>query len=347
MREETTVVQHVDGPIINHSVECGHGWRELNAVGSRMRIRLIARRSPLARYQAKLVADAVCARDASVSVEFIWRNTSGDALSEGPLSELGGKGLYVAELEQALLSGEADVAVHSVKDVPSVLPAGLSLIGLVERAESRDVLVCARAGSNLDSLDAGSRVGTTSARRVFQLGAIYPQLDFVAVRGNLDTRLSKLDSGGYDALVLAAAGLLRLEQDARISQYIDISLCVPAAGQGAVGVEVRTDHEPVVSLFNQIEHLPTALCVRTERAVCAGLGADCHSALGVHARYITGDGTEAGHGAGIHLQAAIANPDTGEVVRIDEHGVGHETGALVHSACRSLLDRGAAEWLAR
>lgn len=306
-----------------------------------VRVRLAARCSPLARYQAMRVAEALRASDANVSVQFLWRTTSGDRVKTQALSELGGKGLYIAELEEAVLKGEADAAVHSVKDMPAELAEGLVLAAVSERAESRDAMVPQEAGMRMADLPAGARVGTSSVRRSCQLRAKYPQLSFVPVRGNVDTRLAKLDANEYDALILAAAGLIRLGHQARISEYIDTSLCVPAAGQGAIGVETRVDCGELMPLFRSIEDADAGLCVRTERLVCAQLQSSCYSALGVYASRVA----ESHNNRRVRLCAAVANPKGKELLRVEESDSDNRVETLARRVSNQLLDGGASQWL--
>ena len=306
-----------------------------------MRIRLISRRSALARHQAERVAQALKDCDRDLEVQYLWRNSKGDEVQDVPLSQLGGKNLYVQDLETALLNGEADIAVHSVKDMPALLPEGLVLAAVSERPESRDALVLRQTDTELADTGTQVRIGTSSMRRACQLRQHYPGCVFLPVRGNVDTRLKKLENGEYDALVLAAAGLSRLNHSERINKYLDISLCVPAAGQGAIGVEVCADNSELLSLISQIDDADAGICVRAERNVCAQLGADCHSALGVHADWVdSGSGIRR-----IRLRVTIANPQSTELLHVDESDDIEKITDLVDRVCAKLLESGSGEWL--
>lgn len=307
-----------------------------------MRVRLVSRRSLLARYQATRVAEALRALDKNIEVEFLWRNSVADDMQEDkPLSEIGGKNLFVKTLEDAVLSGEADAAVHSAKDMPATLSEGLVLAAISERVESRDAIVLRNKNMRLEDTRHKLRVGTSSMRRVCQLRAQYPYCSFAPVRGNIDTRLNKLAQKKYDVLILAAAGMMRLNQSARIDEYIDMSLCMPAAGQGAIGVETRADSTELLSLFKMIEDTEAATCVRIERAVCAQLGADCHSALGVHSDWVAGQsGTRR-----LRLRAVAANPHGVEVLRVEDSEEAELAENLVDRVCKKLLDSGVGVWL--
>ena len=246
-----------------------------------MRIRIATRESQLALWQAYHVRDLLIAR-ADCEVEIIGMTTQGDRDKSSPLSRLGGKGVFVKELEAALLEKRADIAVHSMKDVPVDLPAGLHLAAICEREDPRDALV-ANAYPSLAGLPASARVGSSSLRRRIQLQAACPHAQVGELRGNVDTRLRKLDEGEFDAIILAVAGLKRLGLQHRISEAIATDLSVPAAGQGAVGIECRMDDEPVNAALAKIAHPLTQQCVTAERIVTTGLGASCNLPIGVHA----------------------------------------------------------------
>lgn len=238
---------------------------------------IATRESRLALWQAEHVRDVLTARF-GLAVELLGMTTKGDQILDRALSKVGGKGLFVKELETALEEGRAHLAVHSLKDVPMDLPPGFALAAIWEREDPRDAWVSNKY-ENLDALPQGACVGTSSLRRVVQLLAHRPDLKIEPLRGNLDTRLRKLDEGGYDAIVLAAAGLKRLGLGARIRSLFDTALMIPAAGQGALGIEIREDDVRLKELLAQTLHLPTFLACHAERAVSRSLGGSCSMPL--------------------------------------------------------------------
>jgi hydroxymethylbilane synthase len=242
---------------------------------------IATRESRLALWQAEHVRDALTARF-GLPVELLGMTTRGDQILDRALSKVGGKGLFVKELETALEEGRAHLAVHSLKDVPMELPEGFTLAAIWEREDPRDAFVSSKY-DNVDALPQGAVVGTSSLRRVVQLLARRPDLVIEPLRGNLDTRLRKLDEGGFDAIVLAAAGLKRLGLASRIRATFDPDLMIPAAGQGALGIEVREDNTALRELLGQTLHLPTFLACHAERAVSRALGGSCSMPLAAHA----------------------------------------------------------------
>ena len=242
---------------------------------------IATRESRLALWQAEHVRDVLTARF-GLAVELLGMTTRGDQILDRALSKVGGKGLFVKELETALEEGHAHLAVHSLKDVPMDLPAGFVLAAIWEREDPRDALVSNRYAT-LDELPQGAVVGTSSLRRVTQLLARRPDLRIEPLRGNLDTRLRKLDDGGVDAIVLAAAGLKRLGLAGRIRSAFDPETMIPAAGQGALGIEVREDASELRALLAQTIHQPTFLAAHAERAVSRALGGSCSMPLAAHA----------------------------------------------------------------
>ncbi|MCY7314421.1 MAG: hydroxymethylbilane synthase, partial [Rubrivivax sp.] len=234
---------------------------------------IATRESRLALWQAEHVRDALQQRF-GMNVELLGMTTRGDQILDRALSKVGGKGLFVKELEAALENGSAHLAVHSLKDVPMDLPPGFALAAVWEREDPRDALVSNRYGSVAD-LPQRAVVGTSSLRRVVQLLALRPDLQIEPLRGNLDTRLRKLDEGGYDAIVLAAAGLMRLGLASRIRARFDPEQMLPAAAQGALGIEVREDNTALRELLELTSHMPTFLTAHAERAVSRGLGGSC------------------------------------------------------------------------
>jgi hydroxymethylbilane synthase len=244
---------------------------------------IATRESRLALWQAEHVRDLLRARF-GIEVKLLGMTTRGDQILDRSLSKVGGKGLFVKELETALEDGHADLAVHSLKDVPMDLPAGFALAAVFEREDPRDALVSPRYASLAD-LPQGACVGTSSLRRVAQLSNVRPDLRIEPLRGNLDTRLRKLDEGHYDAIVLAAAGLVRLGLSARIRTRFDAAQMLPAAGQGALGIEVRQDDAELREALATLVHRPTWLAVHAERAVSRGLGGSCSMPLAAHAHW--------------------------------------------------------------
>jgi hydroxymethylbilane synthase len=244
---------------------------------------IATRESRLALWQAEHVRDRLGA-ELGLRAELMGMTTRGDQILDRTLSKVGGKGLFVKELETALEAGEAHLAVHSLKDVPMDLPAGFVLVAVLEREDPRDAFVSNRYGS-LAALPEGACVGTSSLRRVVQLKARRPDLRIEPLRGNLDTRLRKLDDGGYDAIVLAAAGLKRLGLDGRIRSVFEVDEMLPAAGQGALGLEIRADQAALAQALAGLSHAPTWLATHAERAVSRALGGSCSVPLAAHARF--------------------------------------------------------------
>jgi hydroxymethylbilane synthase len=266
-------------------------------VDSLSKIVIATRESRLALWQAEHVQSLLASQ--GHQVELLGMTTRGDQILDRSLSKVGGKGLFVKELEVALEEGRADLAVHSLKDVPMDLPAGFSLACVMEREDPRDALVSPHHAS-LDALPQGAVVGTSSLRRVVLLRALRPDLRIEPLRGNLDTRLRKLDDGGYDAIVLAAAGLIRLGLGHRIRQVFDPRQMLPAAGQGALGIEIREDRQDLRQALAALAHQSTWLAVAAERAVSRAMGGSCSMPLAAHA---TLDGEV------LRLRAAWGDPE--------------------------------------
>ena len=263
---------------------------------------IATRESRLALWQAEHVRDLL-SRHFGAEVRLLGMTTRGDQILDRTLSKVGGKGLFVKELETALEDRHADLAVHSLKDVPMDLPPGFALAAVLEREDPRDALVSPRYAS-LTELPQGACVGTSSLRRVAQLSSARPDLRIEPLRGNLDTRLRKLDEGQYDAIVLAAAGLMRLGLAERIRMRFEADAMLPAAGQGALGIEVRADDAELREALAGLIHPPTWLAVHAERAVSRGLGGSCSMPLAAHAQW---------QGAVLHLAAALGH--TGDPTR--------------------------------
>ena len=298
-------------------------------------LRLGTRGSQLALYQARTVA-ALLSERAGVECKIVVIRTSGDRLAEATLSEIGGKRLFVKEIEDALLEGTVDLAVHSSKDMPVILPEGLEISAVLEREDPRDALVLPEngVGSHLLRTTNDSRphlIGTSSVRRIAQLARLYPDATFAPIRGNLDTRLRKLDAGEYDAIVLAAAGLRRLDRGDRISASIAIADCVPAPGQGIIAIETRAG-DPVRAHIERINDLPASLALRAERAVITRLGGGCQMPIGAHAAVV---------GDGITLTAIVTSLDGQQVARTQISGAASDPEAAGTRAAEQLLAGGA------
>ena len=287
------------------------------------------RGSALAVAQTGLVAAALAAHHPALVVRISRITTTGDRVLDQPLTDIGGKGLFVGEIEEALRAGIIDLAVHSAKDLPTTLPPDLELGAFPARADARDVLL-SRDGSGLDTLPPGSRVGTSSPRRACQLAARRPDLLALPIRGNVDTRLQKLARGEFDALVLAAAGLIRLARTDAITEWLSPEVMLPAAGQGALALQIRAGDSAVRRLVEPLTDRATAAAVAAERAFLHELGAGCSAAAGATAR-VTGD-----H---IAIEGLIGSVD-GRLVR--GHGSGRAADAAAVGAAlgRELLERG-------
>ncbi|ENM5735852.1 hydroxymethylbilane synthase [Vibrio mimicus] len=300
-------------------------------------IRIATRQSPLALWQANYVKDALMAAHPGLKVELVTMVTRGDVILDTPLAKVGGKGLFVKELEVAMLEGRADLAVHSMKDVPVDFPQGLGLVTICEREDPRDAFV-SNTYAKIEDLPSGAVVGTCSLRRQCQLKAARPDLVIKELRGNVGTRLSKLDAGEYDAIILAAAGLKRLELESRIRSFIEPEQSLPAVGQGAVGIECRLDDQRVRELLAPLNHTDTADRVRCERAMNLTLQGGCQVPIGSYALL---DGDE------IWLRALVGEPDGSQIVRGEIRGPRSEAEQLGITLAEQLLGQGAKEILER
>ena len=294
-------------------------------------IRIASRNSPLAMWQANYVKSCLQQAHPGLEVDIIGFTTTGDRLLHSPLARLGGKGLFVKELERAMLDGEADIAVHSMKDVPAHFPDGLALAVICERADPSDALVSNHYGS-IAELPREAIVGTSSLRRQCQLKQMRPDLRVADLRGNVGTRLGKLDEGQYDAIILASAGLMRLLLEARIRARLSIAECLPAAGQGAIGVECRADDSATLELLACLHHADTATRVTAEREVTLTLDGGCELPIAAHALLNDGE---------LNLQALVGKPDGSEVVRSERIGPAENPQALGREVAAELLARGA------
>jgi len=300
------------------------------------RLVIATRRSRLALWQAEHVKHKLEALYPDLVVELLALSTKGDELLEVRLDKVGGKGLFVKELESALAEGHADLAVHSMKDVPAELPSGFVLAAILAREDPRDALVSTRYAA-LEAIPAGGVLGTSSLRRAAQVAERYPALRIETLRGNVETRLAKLDRGDYDAIILAAAGLKRLGLAARIRAMLEPALSLPAAGQGALGIECMERREDVLRLVAPLADAGTAACVRAERAVSRALGGSCSVPLGAYAQVVRG---------AVALQAVVAAPDGRRVARAEDRGSADAPEALGERVAALLRARGAAEILA-
>ena len=305
-------------------------------------VRIATRRSRLALWQAEHVKARLEALQPALRVELVALSTRGDELLDVSLAKVGGKGLFVKELETALSDGRADIAVHSMKDVPAALPAGFVLAAILARENPRDAFV-SLAHENLAALPAGAVVGTSSLRRQAQIAARYPALEIRPLRGNLDTRLAKLDRGDYAAIVLAVAGLKRLGLASRIRATLSIEESLPAAGQAALGIECLGERDDLLELLGSLEDANASACVRAERQVNLALGGSCTIPLGAYAEISGGTG---GTGSTIRLRAIVASPDGRRTVRAEGEGEAQAAEELGMRVAALLRERGAEEILA-
>lgn len=294
------------------------------------------RGSTLALWQTKHVVELLQAIHPGLEVSSEIIQTRGDLVRDRALSEVGGKGLFVKEIEQALLSGAVDLAVHSLKDMPTEQPEGLVLGAILERADPRDALVVRGGEGSLDTLPQGARVGTSSLRRRAQLLAARPDLQVRDLRGNVDTRLRKLREGQYDAVVLAVAGLVRLGHAEAIDQMLPIDLMLPAVGQGALCVEVRADDETTSRLISPLDHAPTRWATEAERSLLGWLEGGCQVPIGAYAEVDTGQ---------IHLRGMVAALDGTRLVRDEGRGPAAEPTQLGKAVAERLLLAGGDEIL--
>jgi hydroxymethylbilane synthase len=293
-------------------------------------LRLGTRGSQLALYQARAVAALLLERTGA-ACEIVVIKTSGDRLADATLSEIGGKRLFVKEIEDALLAGDVDLAVHSSKDMPVILPEGLEISAVLPREDPRDALILP-AGAAGPLRGTRPTIGTSSVRRIAQLSRLYPSAAFAPIRGNLDTRLRKLDAGEYDALILAAAGLRRLERGDRISTAIAVQDCVPAPGQGIIAIETRAGDAATRRLTVSIDDSDAAVALRAERAVITRLGGGCQMPIGAHAAIDAGM---------ITLTAIVTSLDGAQVARATVSAPAADPEAAGNAAAAELLARGA------
>ncbi len=297
---------------------------------------IASRESALAMWQAEYIRDRLRALYPETEVSILGMTTQGDRILDVTLSKIGGKGLFVKELETALEEGRADLAVHSLKDVPMQMPEGFVLAAIGEREDPHDAFVSSRFDS-LAALPAGSVVGTSSLRRESQLRARYPHLKIDPLRGNVQTRLRKLDEGQYAAIILAAAGLKRLGLADRIRGILSSEDSLPAVGQGALGIECRADRPDVIAALQPLHHPETAACVLAERALSRRLGGSCQVPLGGYAENRNGT---------LRMRGFVATPDGKRMLRAERSGSADSPEALGDAVAQDLLAQGAGEILA-
>jgi hydroxymethylbilane synthase len=294
-------------------------------------LRLGTRKSPLALWQAEHVRAQLLAHHPQLRVDLVTMTTEGDRILEQRLAAVGGKGLFIKELEQALQDGRIDLAVHSLKDMTVTLPEGMVLAAIGEREDPRDAFVSNRFATPAD-LPAGARLGTSSLRRQCQLRAAFPSIEIITLRGNVNTRLAKLDKGDFDAIVLAVAGLKRLGFAERVRSPLAPEISLPAVGQGAICIECRADDDATRRLLAPLSHAPTEICVSAERALNAALEGGCHVPIGGYAELT---------GSRLRLRGVVGDPDGSQVIRDEVAGDSKDAHALGRQLAAQLLARGA------
>ena len=294
-------------------------------------LRIATRKSPLALWQAEHVAQRLREEHIDLKVELVGMTTKGDRILDSPLAKIGGKGLFVKELEKGILDGIADIAVHSMKDVPVGLPEGLHLAVILEREDPRDAFV-SNAYASIDELPSGAIVGTSSLRRQCQLADRRPDLEIRPLRGNVNTRLRKLDAGEYQAVILAAAGLRRLGFRQRISAFLEPEQSIPAVGQGAIGIECRIDDERVNKLIAPLHDQETASCVLAERAMNNRLMGGCQIPIAGY--------TVLNHGT-LYMRGLVGEPDGSRIMRAEASAPLDQWESLGESVAEDLLGQGA------
>jgi hydroxymethylbilane synthase len=308
------------------------------AAPPRMRMRIATRKSPLALWQAEHVAALLRAAHAGLEVDLVPLVTQGDRIQDRSLAAIGGKGLFIKELELALESDRADIAVHSMKDLPGDLPEGLLIAAVLERADPRDALLTVAAAAGIGDLPQAARVGTSSPRRQAQLLAARPDLHIQMLRGNVDTRLRRLDDGDLDAIVLACAGLIRLGLEARITARLDPNVCLPAVAQGVIGIECRSADARTRALVSVLNHEATRRTTDAERAFAHRLGGSCQSPIAAHARL---------EGDRLTLEGMVAEPDGTRLLRDSLSGGSGDPAALGRRLAERILAAGAGPLLER
>lgn len=297
---------------------------------------IATRKSPLAMWQANYVKDALQAAYPDLQVDIVGLLTEGDKLLASSLAKIGGKGLFVKELEKLLLERRADIAVHSIKDMPVTLPDNLILAAICEREDPRDAFI-SRHFASIEELPLGATVGTSSSRRSCELKARRADLVIENLRGNVGTRLRKLDEGQYDAIILAAAGLKRLGEADRIRTYLDPQTWIPAVGQGAIGIECHQDNHAVIELLQVLDHPPTRICISAERAMNAALNGGCQLPIAAYATL---------SGAQLNISGMVGNPQNNSLIKSNLSGSAENAELLGVQLAEKLLNSGAKDILA-
>lgn len=300
-------------------------------------LRIATRKSPLALWQAEYVKHQLTLHHPELQVELVAMSTRGDKLLDAPLAKVGGKGLFVKELEVAMLEGRADIAVHSMKDVPMEFPEGLALSVICQREDPTDAFVSNKY-AELSQLPDNAVVGSSSLRRQSQIRAKFPHLHIKDLRGNVNTRLDKLDKGEYDALILASAGLIRLDMADRIASRLDIDLCLPAGGQGAVGIECRANDTEILALLEPLHDTDTACCVIAERAVNRRLQGGCQVPIACFAEMDSDKQS-------IYLRGLVGSVDGQTLLEASIDGPADKAEQLGEALADKLLSMGAGEIL--
>lgn len=296
-----------------------------------MKIRIATRRSPLALWQANFVKQNLLLAHKNLTVELIPMMTQGDIILDSPLAKIGGKGLFVKQLEQAILTNQADIAVHSIKDIPAQFPEGLTLATICQRDDVRDAFI-SNHYSNLDELPNGAIVGTSSLRRQCQLRANYPHLQIKDLRGNVGTRLAKLDNQEYDAIILASVGLKRLDLQDRIKQYIDISSILPAVGQGAIGIETRANDKSLLDILSVLDDKNSRICIQAERAMNKALQGGCQVPIACYSQL---------NNDILILQGLVGSIDGSKIIKATVEGSINDPEKLGQTLAEHLLEQGA------
>ena len=298
-------------------------------------LKIATRKSPLALWQAEFVKSKLEDIYPDLKVELVKMTTQGDQILNSPLSKIGGKSLFIKELEVGIMEGRADIAVHSMKDVPYELPQGFEIGAILERESPFDAFV-SNDFNSIQDLPVGARLGSCSLRRIVQVKAMRPDLEILDLRGNVNTRLKKLDDGEYDAIILACSGLTRLGFEDRIKQDLSPDDSLPAVGQGALGIEIKANDDEISSLIKPLIHKRTEIEVNAERALNATLQGGCSVAIGAFA---TSEDSK------LTLSGMVGNVDSGEIIRIQEHGETSKPVDLGIRAANKLLSLGARELL--
>lgn len=298
---------------------------------TRKTIRIATRKSPLALWQAEHVAKLLESAFPGVKTELVKMTTQGDKILDAPLAKIGGKGLFVKELEVGMLEGTADIAVHSMKDVPVEFPEGLHLGAILSREDPTDAFVSNRFASITD-LPPNAKIGTSSLRRQSQIKSLYPNADILTLRGNVNTRLAKLDAGDYDAIILASAGLKRLGFAERIAQCLDTKISLPAIGQGAIGIECRVDDKELNEMLSQLHDHETGLCVVAERAMNSRLSGGCQVPIAGFAEI---------HDGQLSMRGLVGSPDGRVIYRSEGSGKLEQAESIGKTIAEDLLSQGA------